>query len=161
ILNEGNQQISPVGHITPDGKYCLIERDVIIIKKGRKLRTQVQQVPIPVGRPVYRDPATGRVCLSRNTKNKKDCPAVLDVDHNSAMTTGTRAGYHGALAMVDWVSGKADLAKGAAHLLTHPAELTTAALKAKDQAEKAAKKAVETLKDPAKAQQAAQHAWEN
>lgn len=161
ILNEGEHEVSPIGHPSPDGKYCIVERDVNIIRNGRKLRTKVQQVPIPIGQPVYRDPGTGRVCLSRNTKSKKDCPALLDVEHNRPFSSGTEAGYHAALGLVDWTQGKADTAKGAAHLLTHPAELTTIGLKAKDRAEQAAKAAVATLKDPNKARQAAHDAWDH
>ena len=160
ILNEGDHQVSPIGHLSPDGKYCIVERDVNIIKNGRKLRTKVQQVKIPVGQPIYRDPVTGRVCLSKNTKRNKDCPAVLDPEHNRPLSSGTEAGYHGAIGLVDWTKEKADAAKGAAHLLTHPAALTTAALQAKERAEQAAKGAVETLKDPHKAKQAARDAWD-
>ncbi|WP_158257513.1 hypothetical protein, partial [Haliangium sp. UPWRP_2] len=157
ILNEGTQQVSPIGHVSHDGKHCDIERDVVDKRTGKKLRTQLQKIPI--GQPVYRDPSTGRVCLTQNTKSKKDCPALLDVEHNRTMSSGTRAGYHGALALVDWAQAKVDTAKNAANLLTHPVELTTAALKAKEHAEQAAKKAVETLKDPSRAQQAAHEAW--
>ena len=160
ILNEGDHQVSPIGHLSTDGEHCIVDRNVSIIKNGRKLRTKVQQIPIGVGQPVYRDPATGRVCLSQNPKSKRDCPVVLDAEHNRPLSSGTEAGYHGALAGVDWVKGKADQAKGVANLLTHPAELTTAARKATDRAEQAAKIASETLRDPNKARQAARGAWE-
>ena len=161
ILNEGEHQVSPIGQLSPDGRHCLVSRDINIIKNGRKLRTKVQQVPIPIGQPVYRDPNTGRVCLSRNTKRKKDCVAVLDGEHNRPLSSGTEAGYHGALAGVDWVEQKAAQAKGMAHLLTNPAELTTVALQAEERAKQAGKHAVETLKDPNKAKQAAHDAWDS
>lgn len=157
ILNEGDHQVSPIGRLSPDGEHCEVERAVKDKKTGKKLRTQVHQIPI--GQPVYRDPGTGRVCLTRNTKSKKDCPALLDGEHNRPLASGTEVGYHGALAIVDWTNEKADKVNGAAHLLTHPAELTTAALQAKDRAVQAATKAVATLKDPNKAEQAAHDAW--
>lgn len=159
ILNEASHQVSPIGHISADGKYCVIERDVRDKKTGKKLRTQVQQISI--GQPVYRDPNTGRVCMTRNTKSQQDCPAAIDVAHNRPLSSGTEIGYHGALAIADWANDKMATAEKGAQLLTHPAELTTAALKAKDRAEQAAKGAVETLKDPNKAQQAAHEAWES
>lgn len=159
ILNEGEHEVSPIGRLSADGKYCVLERDVNVIKNGKKLRTKVQQVPIPIGKPVYRDPTTGRVCLSKNTKSNKDCPALLDPEHNHPFSSGAEAGYHGAIAATDWAQGKADWVKGTAHLLTHPAELTTAARRAEEHAEQAGKKAVETLRDPSKAKQAARDAW--
>ena len=159
ILNEGEHAVSPIGHLSSDGKYCVIDRDVNIIKNGKKLPAKVQQVPIPIGKPVYRDATTGRLCLSKNTKSNKDCLALLDVEHNHPLSSGTEAGYHGAIATTDWAQGKADWVKGTAHLLTNPAELTTAALKAQERAVQAGKKAVETLRDPDKAKQAARDAW--
>ncbi|MGC4047567.1 MAG: hypothetical protein QM758_27550 [Armatimonas sp.] len=159
ILNEGDHQVSPIGHVSPDGKHCVVERNVNVFKNGKKVQTTVQQIPISIGQPVYRDPTTGRVCLSRKTNSNRDCPAALDVAHNRPLSSGTEVGYHGALALVDWTQGKADTVKGVAHLLTHPAELTTAGIKAKDRAEQAAKSAVATLKDPNKARQAAHDAW--
>lgn len=161
ILNEGEHEVSPIGHVSPDGKYCVIERDVNIIKNGKKLRTNVQQVPIPIGKPVYRDPTTGRVCLSKNTKSNKDCPALLDPEHNRPFSSGAEAGYHGAIAATDWAQDKADWVKRTTHLLTDPAELTTTARKAQERAEQAGKKAVETLRDPNKAKQAARGAWDS
>lgn len=159
ILNEGDHQVSPIGHVAPDGKHCVVERNVNVIKNGKRLRTTVQQIPIPIGQPVYRDPTTGRVCLSRKVSSNKDCPAALDVEHNRPLSSATEVGYHGALALVDWGKSKEDTAKDVAHLLTNPAELTTAGLRAKDSAERAAKRAVATLKDPNRAQQAARDAW--
>lgn len=161
ILNEGEHQVSPIGHLSLDGKHCVVERPVNIIRNGRKLRTQVQQVPIPIGQPIFRDPVTGRVCLGKNTKRNKDCPAVLDPAHNRPLPSATEAGYHGALAGTEWARSAADKAQAAAHLLTHPAELTTAARRAEERAEQAGKAAVETLRDPTKARQAAHAAWDS
>lgn len=159
ILNEGEHQVTPVGQLSPDGKHCIVERDVNIIKHGRKLRTKSEQIQIPIGKPIYRDPVTGRVCLSSNTKSNKNCPAVIDAKNNHPLSSGTEVGYHGAIGLVDWFKDKADKAKGGAHLLTHPAELTTAGRRAADRAQQAATKAAETAIDPARAKQAARDAW--
>lgn len=159
ILNEGEHQVTPVGHLSPDGKSCIVERDVNIIKHGRKLRTKSEQIPIPIGKPIYRDPVTGRVCLSSNTKSNKDCPAVIDAKNNHSLSSRTEVGYHGAIGLVDWFKDKADKATGVAHLLTHPAELTTAGRRAADCAQQAATKAAETVTDLARAKQAARDAW--
>ncbi len=102
---------------------------------------------------------TGRVCLSSNTKSNKNCPAVIDAKNNHPLSSGTEVGYHGAIGLVDWFKDKADKTKDGAHLLTHPAELTTAGRRAADRAEQAATKAAETAKDPARAKQAARDAW--
>lgn len=157
ILNEGNQQLSPIGHLSPDGKRCIVERDVVSKKTGKKLRTETQQIPI--GKAVYRDPNTGRVCLTPKMKGQKDCPVALDAEHNRPLTAGQRAGYHGAIGLAHKADQYADTAKKGATLLTDPARLSTAVREAEDRAGQAAKKAVATLKDPNQAREAAREAW--
>lgn len=157
ILNEGNQQVSPVGHRSADGKHCVIEREVKNKKTGKKLRTEWQE--IPVGQPIYRDPSTGRICTSPNAKDKRACPVEIAPENNHPMSSGQRAGYHGAIGLVHKVEKYGDAAKRGVEVLSDPAELTTTALKAGERAASAAKGAVETLRDPNKAKDAARGAW--
>ena len=75
------------------------------------------------------------------------------------MTLGERAGYHGAIGLVNKADSYASAAKRGVAALSEPAELSTAAIKAGERAANAAKGAVETLRDPAKAKEAARSAW--
>ena len=71
ILNEGSHQVSPIGQRSTDGKHCIIHREVKDRRTGKTIRTEQQE--IQVGQPVFRDPATGRICIKANAKNKHDC----------------------------------------------------------------------------------------
>jgi hypothetical protein len=157
ILNEGSQQVSPIGQRSADGKHCIINRDVKDRRAGKTVRTEQQE--IQVGQPVFRDPETGRICIKANAKNKHDCPVAIDPEHNRAMTPSERAGYHGAIGLVSKADSYVSTAKRGVAALSEPAELSTAAIKAGERAANAAKGAVETLRDPAKAKEAARSAW--
>jgi len=158
ILNEGNQQVSPVGHRSTDGKHCVIDREIKDRRTGKIVRTERQE--ILVGQNVYRDPTTGRVCTKVNAKSKRDCPVAIDPDHNRPMSTVERAGYHGAIGLTTKAEQYIDGAKRGISKLSDPAELSTTAIKAGERAASAAKGAVATLRDPAKAKEAARSAWE-
>lgn len=158
ILNEGNQQVSPVGHRSADGKHCVIDREVKDRRTGKTVRTERQEISI--GQNIYRDPTTGRVCTKESAKSKRDCPVALDPDHNRPMSAGERAGYHGAIGLTKKAEQYADAAKQGTAKLSDPAELSTTAIKAGERATSAAKSAVATLRDPAKAKDAARSAWE-
>jgi hypothetical protein len=158
ILNEGNQQVSPVGHRSADGKHCVIEREVKDRRTGKTIRTERQQIPF--GQNVYRDPSTGRVCTKENAKSQRDCPVAVAPAHNRPMSAGERAGYHGAIGLTGKVEQYTDAATQGIAQLSHPAELSTAAIKAGERAASAAKRAVATLRDPAKAKEAARSAWD-
>jgi hypothetical protein len=157
ILNEGSYQVSPIGQRSTDGKHCVINREVKDRRTGKTVRTEQQE--IQVGQPVFRDPATGRICIKANAKSKHDCPVAIDPEHNRAMTLGERAGYHGAIGLVNKADSYVSAAKRGVAVLSEPAELSTAAIKAGERAANAAKGAVETLRDPAKAKEAARSAW--
>jgi len=157
ILNEGSHQVSPIGQRSTDGKHCIIHREVKDRRTGKTIRTEKQE--IQVGQPVFRDPATGRICIKANAKNKHDCPVAIDPEHNRAMTPSERAGYHGAIGLVSKADSYVGAAKRGVAALSEPAELSTAAIKAGERAANAAKGAVETLRDPAKAKEAARSAW--
>jgi len=157
ILNEGSYQVSPIGQRSTDGKHCVINREVKDRRTGKTVRTEQQE--IQVGQPVFRDPATGRICIKANAKSKHDCPVAIDPEHNRAMTLGERAGYHGAIGLVDKADSYVSTARRGVAALSEPAELSTAAIKAGERAANAAKGAVETLRDPAKAKEAARSAW--
>ncbi len=157
ILNEGSNQVSPIGQRSADGKHCIINRNVKDRRTGKIVRTEQQE--IQVGQPVFRDPETGRICIKANAKNKHDCPVAIDPEHNRAMTPSERAGYHGAIGLVNKADSYVSAAKRGVAALSEPAELSTAAIKAGERAANAAKGAVETLRDPAKAKEAARSAW--
>jgi hypothetical protein len=126
-------------------------------RTGKTIRTEQQE--LKVGQPVFRDPTTGHICVKASAKSKRDCPVAIDPEHNRAMTLGERAGYHGAIGLVNKADSYASAAKRGVAALSEPAELSTAAIKAGERAANAAKGAVETLRDPAKAKEAARSAW--
>lgn len=63
-----------------------------------------------------------------------------------------RAGYHGAIGLTKKAEYYTDAATHGIAKLSAPAELSTSAIKAGERAASAAKSAVETLRNPAKAQ---------
>jgi len=71
------------------------------------------------------------------------------------MTPRERAGYHVAIGLMNKADSYASAAKRGVAALNEPAELSTTAIKAGERAANAAKGAVETLRDPAKAKEAA------
>ena len=157
ILNEGNAQVSPVGH--REGNACVVERPVKDKKTGKTVRTEREEIPI--GSPVFRDPKSGRVCLRDGAKGNRHCPVILDTGHNGALSDGQRAGYHGALGVADRADEYRKSADSLKRVLTEPAELGTVAQLATESAQKAARTSIETLSDPAKARVAARNAWES
>ncbi len=108
ILNEGDHQVSPIGHLSADGKHCVVERNVNVFKNGKKVRTEVEKFAILIGKPIYRDQATGRVCIKPQTTSNKYCPTGLDEQNNHPIDSGTEAAYHGALASTDWTQAKVE-----------------------------------------------------
>lgn len=97
----------------------------------------------------------GWLLLACCARDPRDCPIAVSPEQNRPMTDAEPFGYGGTKKLVNRVTGAAHAVQAGAEVLTDPAKLSTLAEHTREKAGHLAQQALQAVRDPHKAKEAA------